>query len=132
MLDDGGTPASEIKTALQPIGLWDARNFVTRGCTDQHAEMHRGASQRLQESRETRTHRGLLRVDAPILSTQIGDSGNYLHIDPSDNAYAAARGVRSRPYRLLLPAHIEADGLLHTHSVAPPLCGGHFTAILMA
>ena len=90
-----------------------------------------GASQRLQESR-TRTHRGLLRVDAPILSTQTGDSGNYLHIDPSDDENAAAGGVRSGLHRLLLPAHVEADGLTHTHSVALPLCGGHVTVMLMA
>ena len=83
-------------------------------------------------SEETRTHRGLLRVDAPILSTQIGDSGNYLHIDPSDDACAAAGDVRSGLHRLLLPAHVEADGLIHTHSDALPLCGGHVTVILMA
>ena len=41
VLDDGGTPASEIKTALQPVGLWNAQHFVTRGCKDQRAEMHR-------------------------------------------------------------------------------------------
>ena len=83
-------------------------------------------------SQETRTHRGLLRVDAPILSTQIGDSGNYLHIDPSDDENAAAGGVRSGLHRLLLPAHVEADGLTHTHSVALPLCRGHVTVMLMA
>ena len=82
-------------------------------------------------SQETQTHCGLLCVDAPILCTQIRDSGNYLHIDPSDDVYAAAGGMRSRPYCLLLPVHIKADGLIHTHSIALLLCRGHFTVILM-
>ena len=42
-------------------------------------------------------------------------STTYMVVDTS--TYAAAGGVRSGLHRFLRPAHVEADGLIHTRNI---------------